>query len=315
MLSNFSAEEIRDIFLTVPVATCLLDRDISYLAASHKYAALLQTPLSALHGKTMTDFCPPEIVADAQQCFATFDGGAFVADHEVVFRNSVYLVSVNPVYQDKSTNLSAISVALTDISHLKKQEANLVRANGRLREALNRIKASAETDSLTGLLNRRGLETLLTKEIWRARRERQPIALAIVDVDWFKLYNDTYGHLAGDAALKAVAQAVKSAVRRPGDWVARFGGEEFIVVLPNTDIDGARHVCMNIAYAVADLGIAHTKSAFGCLTVSIGVSGVPVVRRAETADMIYEQLLHEADKALYAAKLAGRNAVRAYTGL
>lgn len=315
MLSNLSSEAIRDIFLALPIATCVLDRDTCYLAASHKYSALLDMPLSALRGKTMIDFCPPEIVANARQSFATFDRGALVADHEIVFRNNAYLVSVNPVYHGNSAELTAIAVALTDISHLKKLEADLARTNGRLREALNRIKASAETDTLTGLLNRRGLESVLTKEIWRARRERQPIALAIVDVDWFKLYNDSYGHLIGDAGLKAVARAVKSAIRRPGDWVARFGGEEFIVVLPNTDIDGARHVCVNVADAVANLDIAHSMSAFGRLTVSVGVSAVPVVRRAETADMIYEQLLHEADKALYAAKAAGRNAVIAYADL
>lgn len=312
MLTELSAEEIRRIFLSLPVATCLLDRETRYVAASQKYAALLDTSLAALKGRRMADFCPPELVANARQDFVALDSGEFVADHEITFKGKAYLVSVNPVHRDGAATTPAISVALTDISRLKRLEAAWAKSNEHLFAAYKDIKAFSETDVLTGLFNRHGMELLLGKEVKRARRERTPIAAAMVDVDWFKPYNDGYGHVAGDAALKLVGQAILSAIRRPGDWAARYGGEEFLVILPNTDVEGARHVAMNIWRAVNDLDLAHAGSPFGRLTVSVGVAGIDTVARDADMKRTCELLLNEADKALYDAKAGGRNVVRMY---
>ena len=258
----------------------------------------------------MADFCPPDLVANARRDFRAFDSGEQVADHDVTFRGNAYLVSVNPVYHDGVDSVIAISVALTDISRLKKLEVALSKSNNHLLTAYKQIKAFAETDALTGLLNRHGLETIFPKEIARARREQQPIAIALVDVDWFKSYNDSNGHIAGDAALKAVGTAIRSTIRRPGDWGARYGGEEFLIILPNTSIGGAQHVAMNVSRAVHDLEIVHNRSVFGQLTVSIGISGIETVPRDAATEEVYELLLHRADKALYAAKAAGRNTIK-----
>lgn len=312
MLTALSTEEIRRIIISHPVATCLLDRETRYIAASEKYAALLGTTLGVLNGKCMADFCPPDLVANAQRDFHVLDSGELVADHEITFNGKAYLVSVNPVYRDGAASTPAISVALTDISRLKKLEAGLAKSNEHLFAAYKAIKAFAETDALTGLFNRHGMEILLAKEVARARRERTPIAVAMADVDWFKPYNDGNGHIAGDAALKMVGQVILSAIRRPGDWAARYGGEEFFVVLPNTDVEGARHVAMNIWRTVTDLDLAHAGSPFGRLTVSLGVAGIDAVVRDADVKRTCELLLNEADKALYSAKAGGRNVVKVY---
>jgi diguanylate cyclase (GGDEF)-like protein/PAS domain S-box-containing protein len=310
MLTQLSIDQLQGIFLSLPVATCLLDREMRYVAASQKYAALLDTSLAGLKGKAMMDFCPPDLVANARRDFCVLDSGERIADHEITFKGKAYLVSVNPVYHDTAASVAAISVTLTDISQLKKLEASLTQSNHHLFTAYKQIRALAETDSLTGLFNRHGMEVLLTKEIRRARREQTAVAAVMVDVDWFKLYNDGNGHVAGDAALKLVGQAILSAIRRSGDWAARYGGEEFFVVLPNTDVEGAHQVATNIWQAVNGLALAHPESPYGRLTISLGVAGIATVARDADVAATCEQLLHQADKALYVAKAAGRSTVK-----
>lgn len=297
----------------LPVATCLLDRETRYVAANQKYAALFDMSLAELKGRRMSDFCPPELVANARRDFVALDSGELVADHEITLKGKAYLVSVNPLHRDGAASTLAISVALTDISRLKKLEAGLAKSNEHLFEAYKDIKAFSETDTLTGLFNRHGMEILLAKEVRRARRERTPIAAAMVDVDWFKAYNDGYGHVAGDAALKLVGQAIPSAIRRPGDWAARYGGEEFLVVLPDTDVEGARHIAMNILRAMNDLDLAHAGSLFGRVTVSVGVAGIDRVARDADVHRTCELLMSDADKALYKAKADGRSVVKVYS--
>ncbi|CAM2139795.1 diguanylate cyclase [Pararobbsia alpina] len=162
----------------------------------------------------------------------------------------------------------------------------------------------AGTDGLTGLLNRRAFD-LRVGDAWaHARRERLPLSALFVDIDFFKLFNDAYGHAVGDDALVAVSDCIEASIRKPGDIAARYGGEEFVVVLPATGSDGALAIAERLRERVAAAGIAHEAGVVEVLTVSIGCA---TAFPAEGSDIV--ELLAAADRALYQAKSAGRNRV------
>lgn len=168
---------------------------------------------------------------------------------------------------------------------------------------LTRLSA---VDGLTGIANRRQFDEALSREWRRCLREREPLALLMVDVDFFKQYNDGYGHQEGDECLKVVAETLRVKLRRPADIVARYGGEEFAAILPDTGLEGAMLVAEAMRSAVQALGLPHEGSAFGVVTVSIGVAAF-VPQLAEGMP----RLLSAADWALYEAKRQGRNGVQA----
>ncbi|MBV8248309.1 MAG: GGDEF domain-containing protein, partial [Comamonas sp.] len=157
---------------------------------------------------------------------------------------------------------------------------------------------------LTGLHNRRTLGEILDQEWRRARRNRSVFSLLFVDIDRFKVYNDTYGHQAGDDALTAVAKCIGENIRRPVDSAARYGGEEFIVVLPDTTPEGAASIAENIRSAISDLAIEHAGSEFGHVTASIGAA-----TWTPELDTDVSAVIRAADEALYSAKATGRNKV------
>jgi two-component system chemotaxis family response regulator WspR len=158
-------------------------------------------------------------------------------------------------------------------------------------------------DGLTGLANRRRLDEALDREIRRAHRDGSPLSVLLTDVDFFKKYNDTYGHQAGDDCLRRVAATLARCARRPADLAARYGGEEFCVVLPDTPEEGACKVAEDIRSAVCALGIEHRRSdAAEVVTLSLGVITLEPGQEITPA-----KLIEGADAALYAAKRAGRN--------
>jgi diguanylate cyclase (GGDEF)-like protein len=163
----------------------------------------------------------------------------------------------------------------------------------------------AAIDGLTGIANRRTLDDKLSNE-WRCcLRVAAPLAFVIIDVDYFKRYNDAYGHQKGDDCLRAVANVLSLATFRSADLVGRYGGEEFAVIMPNTPLDGAVAVAERICLAIRQREFPHTQSEVGpFLTISLGVS-VLVPNSASSP----AQLVEEADKALYRAKHSGRNRV------
>jgi diguanylate cyclase (GGDEF)-like protein len=169
-------------------------------------------------------------------------------------------------------------------------------------EVEEHLRNMTRIDGLTGLTNRRSLDDRLMLEWLRSKRSGKPLALLFVDIDRFKNYNDTYGHQAGDDALTAVAQAIARNSQRQGEIAARFGGEEFVVVLPETDGAGAAVVAANIHSTVRALAIEHTGSEHGVITVSIGVACTDI---DEAADAL--ALIKVADQAVYRAKASGRN--------
>lgn len=172
-----------------------------------------------------------------------------------------------------------------------------------LHEANCRLEAQSSLDALTGIANRRCFDWTIEREWKRHDRTRNPLSIALIDVDWFKQYNDSHGHLAGDDVLRTIALGIQSGVHRPGDFVARFGGEEFAVILPNTDEAAARYVVATIHQRVRSLEIAYPDRSLGpFVTISIGVAtAVP------SCDDSPNDLLQQADMALYRAKAEGRD--------
>ena len=161
------------------------------------------------------------------------------------------------------------------------------------------------SDGLTGLSNRRHFDEYLELEWRRAMREQSQLSLLMIDVDYFKTYNDTFGHLEGDEALRKVATAIREASSRPSDLPARYGGEEFVLVLPNTSPGGARLVAEKLRQTVEALKIPHIAPVEGAsLTISIGLSTVTPQPNSHC-----RQLISAADKGLYLAKNNGRNQV------
>ena len=182
---------------------------------------------------------------------------------------------------------------------------DLDRANRSLGEANARLEVSARSDPLLGIPNRRLFDERLAQEWLRARRENSRLALLMIDVDYFKRYNDTYGHQAGDRCLQRVARAIDGQMQRPGDFVARYGGEELVVLLPNTGVAGARWLGRQICQRVASLRIVHGASDIADqVTVSVGAACVVPSFDSTPADLIAQ-----ADRALYRAKSDGRNRV------
>ncbi|MFB6364740.1 diguanylate cyclase domain-containing protein [Paenibacillus elgii] len=188
-----------------------------------------------------------------------------------------------------------------DISSRKQTEQQLKKTN----ELLQKISS---IDALTGLANRRFFDERFAKEWRHAMRFSTPLSVILLDIDYFKRYNDTYGHHGGDACLKYAAEAMRRAAKRPGDMIARYGGEEFVIVLPVTDGPGALHVAERMRSEVEQLRIPHRGSAVSSfITASLGVATMIPVR-----DVSPRELIIHADKALYQAKQEGRNRAVAY---
>jgi len=168
-----------------------------------------------------------------------------------------------------------------------------------------RVEELAVLDGLTGIANRHRFDDFLEDEWRRGRRLGQPVSMALLDIDFFKLYNDIYGHMAGDECLRRVGEALKPFSRRPGDLAARYGGEEFAVILGNTVEQAACKVAEDIRAAIQALDIPHERSTpAGCVTTSVGVATLrPDTQPYGSAD----DLIEAADKALYKAKRSGRN--------
>ena len=193
-----------------------------------------------------------------------------------------------------------------EIDRRKARERELLEATRQLSDLNSMLTRLSLVDSLTGVANRRNFDRALEKEWRRCFRSGHSLALIMIDVDFFKAYNDGYGHQSGDDCLKQVAHLLREALRRPGDLLARYGGEEFAVVLPETPLAGAVIVAENLRAAIesASLPHGHTRVPGGRVTLSLGVASI--VPQSEGA---MKDLIDRADRALYRAKAAGRNRV------
>lgn len=195
--------------------------------------------------------------------------------------------------------LSAIAFYIAHLNRVLSQSQT------QLLKASRELERLSTHDDLTGIANHRFFQDRLDMEWRRARREHRPLALLMIDIDFFKAVNDASGHLAGDECLRQVAQVLAKCLRRPGDVVARYGGEEFVAILPGTDTDNAVLLAERVRVAVEALGLAHPASSISrFVTVSVGVASMVPDRQQEP-----DVLVAAADKAMYQAKENGRNRV------
>jgi len=207
------------------------------------------------------------------------------------------------VLSAQNRDLAAANVHLEE--RVAERTRELALANATLTELNRRLETLSNTDGLLGIANRRHFNESLEQEWRRAQRERQPLSLLMIDVDYFKRYNDSHGHQAGDACLQSVAQAALSAMRRPADLLARYGGEELIVMLPGVGAQGAMEVAQAIRGNLAQRRIPHGNSPVaGQVTVSIGAATT-----TPSPESRQELLIAAADRSLYAAKEGGRDRI------
>ncbi len=207
-------------------------------------------------------------------------------------------------YLRKPISEVVLQAKMLAMSRLVEMHRSQIKVTQELNESNRKLQHLSSTDKLTGIANRRMFDDLVKREWRRCERLKQPMSLIMVDVDYFKLYNDTYGHQAGDKCLRAVAQQVARAAPRASDAAARYGGEEFVLVLGETSADGAVWVANNVRQHVADLREPHVASKFGYVTVSCGLASM----KPDEGKKL-EELILAADKALYNAKSQGRNRV------
>jgi diguanylate cyclase (GGDEF)-like protein len=207
------------------------------------------------------------------------------------------------VYLKKPINSVQLLGQIRAMERISNMKARLSEINQELQNVNSVLESMAKIDGLTQVSNRRSFDERIDVELARCRRNRSPMSLILCDIDCFKQYNDTYGHLAGDNCLKKVAKAIDKSFGRATDLVARYGGEEFVVLLPDTALKDAFNKAQSMLTAVTDLSIPHrTSKAIEKVSISIGVSCADGYEQLEKAELITR-----ADEALYKAKENGRN--------
>ncbi|MDS3860653.1 diguanylate cyclase [Thermosynechococcaceae cyanobacterium BACA0444] len=199
-----------------------------------------------------------------------------------------------------------LAQANQELKRLVEEQSEIIAARtAELERANQELMRLSITDSLTDLANRRHFDAVLSQEWLSAIREKTSLAMILADVDFFKLYNDQYGHHAGDICLQRVARVIQEAVHRPRDLVARYGGEEFVIVLPNTDIQGAALIAENIRQIIYTEQIPHQASLVKpYLTLSFGIAAL--LPAPQESPLV---LFNATDQALYQAKRQGRNQI------
>lgn len=245
-------------------------------------------------GRTIHEIYPPRIRATLQALARNALAG-MKSQGEIAGRMRIYKVIATPLKDDDGKIRSGLMLT-HDITDLKVAQQELEVRNSELQEL-------SLTDGLLGIANRRAFDQELMREWRRAARSQMPLSLLMVDVDHFKLYNDKYGHTNGDACLQRIAAVLEQSINRPGDVVARYGGEELTVLLPECDLQGALTVSERIHARLAEAAIPFPDSPLGtCITVSIGAtSTIPHY------DLPTRSLIEDADQALYRAKETGRH--------
>jgi len=220
----------------------------------------------------------------------------------LIVMSSLYIAAIIASIKRMDQNLTE---SMT-LQYKNTQMVNLLsKSNRQLINANEKLETLTLEDELTQLHNRRYFEIQLKAEWKRESRDQKILSLMVIDIDYFKLYNDTYGHAEGDVCLKSVARILKSCIHRPADIIARIGGEEFVVMLPNVDVDGAVILARQMQHQLNIAGLTHATSPLNeNVTVSIGIASV--IPEENTSAL---GLFKAADKALYKAKTKGRNQI------
>lgn len=193
-----------------------------------------------------------------------------------------------------------------EIDRRKARENEITEIANQLRDLTQVLMKLSLIDALTGVANRRAFDQNLDQEFKRAKRSKKSLSIILFDVDDFKKFNDRYGHPAGDTCLKRIAQQVQATIKRPGDMLARFGGEEFAIILPETDLQGASIIAERVLKGVRDLAMSHEDNKHQqIVTVSIGLVSYDCYENGVDS----AELIKRADKAMYKAKSEGRNRI------
>ncbi|MBH3338369.1 GGDEF domain-containing protein [Pseudomonas mendocina] len=239
----------------------------------------------------------------------TVDGLQLGSSLEMLLLAFALADRINVMRQEKLQAQAALLQAQEHlVETLQRSERELEHRVAERTEALqvlnSRLETLSLTDALTGIANRRHFDEVLARECKRAQRVGEPLALAVLDVDWFKAYNDHYGHPAGDSCLQHVAQTLAATISRSTDLVARYGGEEFVFLAPSTGLAGAQSMAEKLVRAVEALALPHERSPLGHVSISVGIASMQ-----GDAGSSAQTLLQRADAALYRAKSQGRNRV------
>ncbi|GFE70589.1 diguanylate cyclase domain-containing protein [Chroococcus sp. FPU101] len=300
-----SEADFRSMFEHSPVAYQSLDEQGLILDVNAELCNLLGYTSDELIGKSFGEFWSPEIKPYFSEKLANCKNAEIMRlELELMTKNGeLIIVFLESRSQwDENGRFIRTLCILHNITERKRTEDALRQAQFELRRINRDLKHLVNIDSLTEIANRRCFDQVFIKEWQRLQREQQPLSLILFDVDYFKLYNDFYGHQKGDECLSTIAQTVQKAVYRPADLVARYGGEEFAVILPNINREGAIEVANRIHDLILSLKIPHQASPVSdWVTVSFGIACV--VPQERSPDLLIQQ----ADMALYQAKQQGRN--------
>ena len=259
----------------------------------------------------------PNIILVTLIVYFTFLGGYFSGSISglltliysiVFFSNSERLFTYSADnWKRVIVSIIFIPIMILIVGHLKNE---LIERTKDLEQANEHLNYCSKHDFLTCIANRRYFDEVINLEWFRAMREQKSISIIMIDIDYFKSFNDKYGHSTGDNCLKEVAKAIVKETKRADDFSARFGGEEFAVILYNTNVDGAIIIGENIRRSVEDLKIRFDSSLVSeYLTVSVGIAAM-----VPSTESKYSNLINMADAALYSAKGKGRNRVEIFAG-
>lgn len=295
--------QLEALYVAASVALGLVDRQGVLVNVNRALGQLLGGDATQLVGQRLDGLLPAGQL-DLARCLDDLERGQTLADRELDWKSRTYLLQIGAV-RDLDEEILGMTLALSDITEQRLMRQALAETNAQLAEANARLQALASEDFLTGLPNRRRFDEALLQEKARARRESRPLSLLMVDVDHFKVFNDHYGHQAGDECLRRIAMLLGQSLLRPGDQVCRYGGEEFAVILPDTDAQGARTVARELCQEIYDAHLSHAGSPLGRVTLSIGSASHDPGRPSQSVALT--ALLRVADLALYRAKQQGRN--------
>ena len=304
-----SKAQLSGFFKSAPVGMGIVDDQLRYIQVNQVLADMNYKSVDEHLGKTLQEILPDisliiegfySQVLRTGEVLLNQEISSAVADKSAGIKT--WLASFFPIFNVHNIPY-CVGFVVIEISDRKKAEADMRYAEAMLRHANFELEKLVNLDGLTQIANRRCFDDRLRIEWQRLSREQQPLSLLLLDIDYFKHYNDYYGHQAGDECLKTIAQALEKALCRPADLVARYGGEEFVALLPYTDLDGAIIVAEQIRSAIANLEIHHQNSDISnIVTVSVGITSLLPSPKQKSSTLI-----KQADVALYSAKQKGRN--------
>ncbi|SKA43735.1 sensor domain-containing diguanylate cyclase [Enterovibrio nigricans] len=284
----------------------IYNNDYEFLGGNPAFAEAMGAPHDDLEGELAEEIVEPEILAQHQKMDRpVIEDGDTVKYEDLVMKRDgsmVWYEMTKTQFVDPTDETTGVLVIARDVTERKATQQQLA-------DAIMELEELSFVDGLTKVANRRSFDEQLVK-MWHSHiREGEPLSLILCDIDFFKPYNDNYGHQSGDAALRKVADVFQHVIRRPLDAVARYGGEEFAILLPNTTETGAIHVAENISLELAAANIPHEFSGVSDrLTLSQGTATI-----FPKTGQDYGELVSLADKALYKAKNAGRNQITSTT--